>query len=85
MRPMGRIRPIDSDNREALQVLRTLGVSIASATGAGGDLNAGASDAGHVTGVALAALGVRFHGRDGLNGLDGLRTAKRCMCFGRLA
>ena len=41
--------------------------------------------AGHVTRPALAALGGRSFGQDGLNGLDGLRTAKRCMCFGRLA
>ena len=69
---------MDSEPRSAAAPWRPLGVRIASATDAGGDLNARASDAGHVTRPALAALGGRSFGQDGLNGLDGLRTAKRC-------
>jgi hypothetical protein len=47
--------------------------------------SAGAMRAGHVTGLPLALLGGRAHGLNGLDGPDGLRTAKRCSCNGRLA
>ena len=73
---------MDSEPRSAAwrcrPVVEELG---ARATGAGGDLDAGALDAGNVTRLALAALGERSFGRDGLNGRDGLRTAKRCMAL----